>query len=59
MTDDTARTIRQLPQEAFREPSNRLLTMTYHQRLIWLQQTAYFVYRYRGAARRRTSRKSG
>ena len=54
MTDDAQRKIRALPDSAFRDTPNRLLTLSYLERLRWLQQTAYFVYRYRGAARRRS-----
>ena len=56
MPEDVAGIIRDLPDGAFREPSNRLRAMTYQERLAWLQQTAYFVWRYRGAARRRDSK---
>ena len=53
MPEDLAGIIRALPQEAFREPSNRLATLTYQERLSWLQQTAYFVWKHKGAAGRR------
>lgn len=59
MTDDTQSRIRALPDSAFRDTPNRLLSLSYLERLRWLQQTAYFVYRYRGAARRRSTGRRG
>jgi hypothetical protein len=53
MPEDLARIIRDLPPDAFQEPSNRLEALTYLQRLHWLQQTAYFIWKYKGVARRR------
>jgi len=55
MTDDTETRIRQLPASAFRDTPKRLLALSHLERLRWLQQTAYFVYKYRGAARRRST----
>lgn len=52
MSEDLARIIRELPDEAFREPSNRLESLTYYERLRWLQQTAYFIWKHKGAAQR-------
>lgn len=51
MVEDLAKTIRALPEEAFREPPEPLLGMSYLERLRWLQQTAYFIWKYKGAAR--------
>jgi hypothetical protein len=51
MTDDLAGVIRSLPREAFREPSNRLAGLSYRERLLWLQQTAWFIWKHGGAAR--------
>ena len=51
MAEDLARTIRALPEEAFQEPPAPLLGVSYLERLRWLQQTAYFIWKYKGAAR--------
>ena len=51
MTEDLVRMIRSLPREAFRVPSNRLAGLSYRDRLLWLQQTAWFVWKHGGAAR--------
>jgi hypothetical protein len=52
MADSLAEIIRAIPAEAFREPQNPLESMTYLERLRWLQQTAYFVWKHRDAIRR-------
>jgi len=52
MPDDLAGIIRAIPEEAFRETPNRLEGLTSLERLRWLQQTACFIWRYKGAARR-------
>jgi hypothetical protein len=52
MSDDLRDVILALPEEAFCEPEGRFASLTHLQRLRWLQQTAYFVWKYRGAARR-------
>ena len=38
---------------AFREPENQLVALSPLQRLRWLQQTAYFIWKHKGAANRR------
>jgi hypothetical protein len=50
MPEDLAEIIRALPAEAFREPPDRLAGMTHLERLRWLQQTACFVWKHKGAA---------
>ena len=50
LSRDLAGIIRAIPEEAFREPQNPLESMTYLERLRWLQQTAYFIWRHKGAA---------
>ena len=51
MSEGIAGIIRALPQEAFREPSNRLAGLTCLEKIRWLQQTAYFIWKHKGAAR--------
>ena len=51
MSEELRDLIRSLPDEAFREPEGRFASLSPLQRLRWLQQTAYFVWRYKGAAR--------
>ncbi|MDD5306193.1 MAG: hypothetical protein PHU25_02620 [Deltaproteobacteria bacterium] len=50
MSDNLADIIRAIPEEAFREPRNPLESLTSLERLRWLQQTAYFIWRHKGAA---------
>lgn len=52
MSDDLAALIRSIPEEAFREPHNQLEGLTALERLRWLQQTAWFIWRHQGAAHR-------
>lgn len=51
MAKDVAEDIRAIPEEAFRERPDPLRRLTYLERLRWLQQTAYFIWKYKGAAR--------
>ena len=51
MADDLAAVIRAVPEEAFRAPRNPLEGMSSLERLRWLQQTAYFIWKHKGAAR--------
>jgi hypothetical protein len=51
VAEDLASVVRALPEEAFREPPDRLLCLSPLERLRWLQQTAYFIWKYKGAAR--------
>ncbi len=59
MAEDLAGLIRSLPSEAFRDPPDRLLGLTFLERLRWLQETAYFVWKHKGAARARAPRGRG
>jgi len=51
MTEDLAEVIRAIPEEAFREPPSRFSELSPLERLRWLQHTAYFVFKHKGAAR--------
>ena len=42
--------IRRIPAKAFRESRDQLSGLSYAERLRWLQQTAYFVWKYKGVA---------
>jgi len=44
--------IRGMSEEAFREPDDGFASLSPLERLRWLQQTAHFVWRFGGAARR-------
>lgn len=50
MNDELREKIRQIPAEEFKEPRNQLSGLSYAERLRWLQQTALFVWRYKGVA---------
>jgi hypothetical protein len=52
MPDDLVALIRSIPEQAFREPENTLDGLTCLERLRWLQQTAWFIWRHKGAANR-------
>ena len=45
--------IQSIPDEAFQEPRSNFSRLSPFERLQWLQQTAWFVWKYKGAARRR------
>jgi hypothetical protein len=53
LTGDLADIIRATPEEAFREPRNPLENMSALERLRWLQQTAYFIWKHKGVVRTR------
>lgn len=56
MGDDLHDVVRGLPDEAFSERDSGFASLSPLERLRWLQQTAHFVWRFKGAARRpRTS----
>lgn len=46
--------IRALPKEAFQEPSDAFLRLTPLERLRWLQETALFIWKYKGIAQTQT-----
>jgi hypothetical protein len=52
MAEDLVACVRAVPEEAFREPPHPLEGLTHLERLRWLQETARFVWKHRGAARR-------
>jgi hypothetical protein len=52
MDDELREAIRKLPDDAFREPENRFTSISPLERLRWLQQTAFFVWKFKGAAQR-------
>ena len=49
MIEDPEKMIRVLPEDAFREPTNPLSRLSPLERLRWLQQTAYFIWRFKGS----------
>jgi hypothetical protein len=51
MGDDLATIIRAMPDDAFREPDDPLKDLSQLDRLRWLQQTAHFIWRNKGATR--------
>jgi hypothetical protein len=51
MTEELREAIRRLPEDAFKEPKASFANLDYLERLRWLQQTAYFVWKFKGAAR--------
>jgi len=57
MAEDLVACVRAVPEEAFREPLNPLEGMSHLERLRWLQETARFVWKHRGAARREVAPK--
>lgn len=52
MTDSWVERIRAVPAEKFEQPQSSLAELSPLQRLRWLEQTAYFVWKHKGAARR-------
>jgi len=52
MTEELVSAVRAVPEEAFREPPHPLDDLSHLERLRWLQETARFVWKHRGAARR-------
>lgn len=48
--------VRSLPAERFAEPRNDFARLSPIERLRWLQQTAWFVWKHKGAARNGTAR---
>jgi hypothetical protein len=52
MSEDLAEVIRAIPEEAFREPRNPLENLTHLERLRWLEQTAYFIWKHKDASSR-------
>ncbi len=53
MTEDLKETIRRIPEEAFRETEEPLANLSYLERLRWLEQTAYFIWKFKGTAQSR------
>jgi hypothetical protein len=52
MTESWVERIREVPAEEFRRQRASFADLTPGQRLRWLEQTAYFVWKHKGAARR-------
>lgn len=52
MSEDFKEILREIPEEAFQELRNPLEALSYLERIRWLQQTAYFIWKHKGAARR-------
>ena len=52
MDSDLEQLIRSIPREAFQDPHSGFAELSPIERLRWLQQTAWFVWKYKGAARR-------
>jgi len=52
MAEDLVDIVRAVPEESFREPPYPLDDLSHLERLRWLQETARFVWKHRGTARR-------
>ena len=52
MAEDLVASVRAVPAEAFREPPRAFEELSPLERLRWLQETARFVWKHRGAAHR-------